>query len=445
MQIQPPPEKFLLTLLEIRNYYAPLVEEYGKLYREALANLTHVEALLSNWPVTVEVNNNGFSKEVAEEIFTVPTQESSNGNSVDVLRTAAELSQTQDNELSPLDTIKAEAFPAENQEDINSQLEETQAIVTAEENVFSDDSFDSSQTETQSDESTNTEEPTATTEEDNAVQESDTKDDSNDALTVASELAQLVTNEPLPQEDEPPVAESTKQEETSTTSNQSFYGQDIPMLDEYRSLRRIEAIEQLLQQHKGSVCHIDFVVRSLYGELEPDVWKVVKDRVQSTLTHGKRSGKWSLVPGKPGYYTIDLKLLNSKRKESSSKPSQTKSKQPQPQVKEDISPDVASKPSQTKPQKPNPHAKANLIPMKGEFKGKFLIDAISLLLEQNPRRVFDIAEVVNQLYGELSPEQLQKVRPGVLNELSRGYRSGRFSRVPEEKGLYIWDAKLLPD
>ncbi|MBD2498888.1 hypothetical protein [Nostoc sp. FACHB-280] len=197
----------------------------------------------------------------------------------------------------------------------------------------------------------------------------------------------------------------------------------------------------MLQQHKGSVCHIDFVVRSLYGELEPKAWKVVKGRVQSTLTQGRESGKWSLVPGKPGYYTIDLKLLNSKRKESSSKSSQTKSKQPQPQVKEDTSPDVASKPSQTKPQKPNPNAKANLIPMQGEFEGKFLIDAISSLLEQNPRRVFDIAEVINQLYGELPQSQLQKVRPGVLNELSRGYRSGRFSRVPEEKGLYIWDAK----
>ncbi|MCC5640028.1 hypothetical protein LC593_30205 [Nostoc sp. CHAB 5844] len=434
MQLQPPPEKFLSTLLEIRKYYAPLVEEYGKLYREALENLNHVEALLSNWPVTV-----------VEEIFTVSTQESSNGNSVDVFKTAAELSETQDNELSPVDNIKAEAFPTENQEDINWKLEETQPIVSAEENIFSEDSFDGSQAETQTDESTNTEEPTATTEEDNAAQESDTEDNTDSTPEVASELTQPSITEPSPQASELPVAESTKQEETTTTPDKSLYGQEIPMLDEYRSLRRIEAVEKLLQQHKGSVCHIDFVVRSLYGDLEPDAWKVVKDRVQSTLTHGKQSGKWSLVPGKPGYYTIDLKLLNSRRKESSSQPSQTKSKQPQPQVKEDTSPDVASQPSQTKLQKPDPHAKANLIPMKGEFKGKFVIDAISLLLEQNPRKVFDVAEVVNQLYGELPQSQLPKVRPSVLNELSRGYRSGRFSRVPQEKGLYIWDSKLLPD
>ncbi|MBD2303884.1 MULTISPECIES: hypothetical protein [Nostocales] len=445
MQIQPPPEKFLSTLLEIRNYYAPLVEEYGKLYREALDNLNHVEALLSNWPVTVEVNNNGFFREVAEEVFTVPAQESSNGNSVDVLKTATELSETQDNELSLVDNIKAEVFSTENQEDINSQLEETQLIVTAEEDVFSDDSFDSSQVETQTLEFTNTEKSAATTQEDNTAQESDIKDDSNDALTAASEIAQLDTTEPLPQEDEPPVAEFTKQEETTTTPDKSLYGQDIPMLEEYHSLRRIEAIEKLLQQHKGSVCHIDFVVRSLYGELEPKAWKVVKGRVQSTLTQGRESKKWSLVPGKPGYYTIDLKLLNNSRKGSSSKKSQTKEQKPGPQAQANLSNDSLSKPNQSQARKPSPQAKTNVIPMQGEFEGKFLIDAISLLLEQNPRRVFDVAEVVKQLYGELTPEQLQQVRPGVLNELSRGYRSGRFSRVPEEKGLYIWDSKLLPD
>ncbi len=69
-----------------------------------------------------------------------------------------------------------------------------------------------------------------------------------------------------------------------------------------------------MQKHRGTVCHIDFVVRSLYGDLEPDIFKLVKGRVQSTLTYGRESGKWSLVPGKPGSFTLDLKLLNSNRK-----------------------------------------------------------------------------------------------------------------------------------
>jgi len=420
MQIQPPPEKFLSTLLEIRNYYAPLVDKYGKLYREALDNLTHVEALLSNWPLTVEMDSNGSTHERREEILTLPEQKPSNGNPV-ASKTKPESKTSNNTKLVQVDNTTTESILAQSQEDIHSSLDEKQAATLAEENLSNGSSKNVSLDENKSDEVANAPQAQAINSEIIAKGESETKDDIDSTLEVGTELVKPMTSESSPQKDEPPVAESTKQEEITTTPDKSLYGQEIPMLEEYRSLRRIEAVEQLLHKHIGSVCHIDFIVRSLYGELEPKAWKVVKGRVQSTLTQGRESQKWSLVPGKPGYYTIDLKLLNSKRKESSSKPSQTKL------------------------QKPDPKAKANLIPMKGEFAGKFLIDAISLLLEQNPRKVFDVAEVINRLYGKLSPEQLLKVRPGVLNELSRGYRSGRFSRVPEEKGLYIWDSKLLPD
>lgn len=46
-------------------------------------------------------------------------------------------------------------------------------------------------------------------------------------------------------------------------------------------------------------------------------------------------------------------------------------------------------------------------------------------------------------YGKLDPEKIKEVKTSVLNELSRGHRTGIFSRVPEEKGVYTWDVKLL--
>lgn len=46
------------------------------------------------------------------------------------------------------------------------------------------------------------------------------------------------------------------------------------MLHEYRSLSRREAIEQLLAERIGTIVHIDLIVRSLYGELQPKVFKV---------------------------------------------------------------------------------------------------------------------------------------------------------------------------
>jgi len=212
------------------------------------------------------------------------------------------------------------------------------------------------------------------------------------------------------------VPTSKEIETQQETLEKSLLWSEIPMLPEYQSLNRTEAILKVLQKHRGTVCHIDFVVRSLYGDLEPDIFKLVKGRVQSTLTYGRESGKWSLVPGKPGSFTLDLKLLNSNRTSSFKK---------------------------SKNRKPDPQAQTNTIAMQGEFSGQFLIDALTSLLSQNPGKVFNVAEIIEELYGELDPSDVIEVKPKVLNELSRGHRTGRFSRVPEEIGLYTWDSNLL--
>ncbi|MEA5504989.1 hypothetical protein VB735_18135 [Halotia wernerae UHCC 0503] len=230
--------------------------------------------------------------------------------------------------------------------------------------------------------------------------------DEEDSLQAPLELLELSE----PQEDEQPP------ELQEQSPEKSLLWSEIPMLPQYQSLNRTEAILKVLQQHRGTVCHIDFIVRSLYGDLEPEALKVVKGRVQSSLTHGRESGKWSLIPDEPGCYTLDLKLLNSNRSRSSRK---------------------------SKNRKPSPVAQTNLIPMIGEFEGQFLIDALTCFFEQNPGKIFTVAEVIEQLYGELDAEDFREVKPKVLNELSRGHRTGRFSRVPGEIGLYTLDSKLL--
>ncbi|MBD2473004.1 hypothetical protein, partial [Nostoc sp. FACHB-145] len=413
------------------------------------------QALLSNWGLEEGAEANGTFGEPTEEILTLPVQKTINGIHSEASKTKPEVVANR-TELPKVNKITTAGISSPNQ------------VTQGEENLSNGRLPDVAPNETESDETANVESPPAINALVAAKGESDTFDETSDTQQTAPELAPNSTVEISPQASELPVAEPTKQEKTTTAPDKSLYGQDVPMLGEYQSLRRIEAVEKLLQQYKGSVCHIDFVVRSLYGELEPKAWKVVKGRVQSTLTQGREQGKWSLVPGKPGYYTIDLKLLNSKRKDSSStknqskneKPapqaqtnisaesssvsSQTQTKKTDPQAKVNVSKDVSTETSQTQKRKPSPQAKANVIPMKGEFEGKFLIDAISLLLEKNPRKVFDSGEVIERLYGKLSVEQVKQVKPAVLNELSRGFRTGRFSKVPDEKGLYIWDSKLLP-
>ncbi|GAX34444.1 hypothetical protein [Nodularia sp. NIES-3585] len=194
---------------------------------------------------------------------------------------------------------------------------------------------------------------------------------------------------------------------------------DIPMLPEYQPQSRMEAIKSLLHEHLGTVCHIDFIVRSLYGELEPPIFKVVKGRVQSSLTQGRERRVWFGIPDEPGCYTLNLSLVTSNKTKGYSQTAKYNQK------------------------KPLPTANSNVVPMLAEFEGQFLIDALSDFLEKHSGSVFSVAQIITGLFGELDEQGVREVKTKVLNELSRGYRTGRFSRVPEKIGYYTWDSKLM--
>ena len=216
---------------------------------------------------------------------------------------------------------------------------------------------------------------------------------------------------------------STLKKATSTKGkfNSKSSGTDIPMLPDYRHISRIEAIKQLLEENKGKVCHIDFVVRSLYGDLESTAFKVVKGRVHSSLTHGKEQMYWTSVPDEPGCYTLDLSLVAPPGSKSKSKKAKPKSKKP------------------LLPQK------TKKIPMLPQYEGQFLIDAISSFLEENSGKIYSVSEIIEEIYGALDEEEIRemKIRSMVLGELSRGYRIGRFARVPNKLGYYTWDLDIM--
>ena len=308
-----PPEAFLSPLLELRDYYAGLVEEYESLYSQARSQLDHVDALLSNGSCSSEVNANGAKVKMLPEFSSSPPGKDS-------------LLSVPDQTLK---STKSE-FPDSN----NLERDNSDATIT----------------------------------------------DSQD---------------------------------------QSIKVPDIPMLPEYQPQTRMEAIKSLLHKHLGTVCHIDFIVRSLYGDLDPPIFKVVKGRVQSSLTQGRERKAWWGIPDEPGCYTLNLSLVNSNKTKGYSQTGKYNRK------------------------KPLPSANTNVVPMLPEFEGQFLIDALSDFLEKHSGRVFSVADIITGLFGELDEQGVREVKTKVLNELSRGYRTGRFSRVPERIGYYTWDSKLM--
>ncbi|MBD2565395.1 MULTISPECIES: hypothetical protein [Nostoc] len=339
-----PPQKAIESLLALRDYYAPLVEEYEKLYTLAKANLTHVEALLSNWSLTEEVDNDNeeFTSEKGKNFFLFLSEESVN------------------------DDVEPITHPLLDDSQDTSTVA-TQLLDSTQQNIFT------------------------------LIQ------------AWSGEESDAATDSPFLLE--PPIETSTQQRPQD--------GTETDMLPIFQSLSRPEAIEQVLAQHIGTIVHIDFIVKMLYGELEPDAFKLIKSRVQSSLTHGLETNKWFSVPTKPGCYTLSLTLL------------------PKPETKNSSTRVKGKNKKQVLPPQPKD------IPMLKEFQGQFLIDALTTFLENNSGKVFGVSEIINRIYGELTATEIKEVKNKVLNELSRGHRTGRFTRVPEQIGFYTWDLELL--
>jgi hypothetical protein len=334
-QLEPPPGTFLSPLLELRDYYARLTEEYERLFVQARSQLDHVEALLSNWSF-------------------------SNAN----------------NQISRLATIDETPKPSQ---------EGSLLFLSPHDDISQIDSVESIQSE---------------------LKDSDNFEIESSSSAVDTEESQLPSTSPVT--------------ETLLESNDnSTRVSEVPMLPQYQAFSRMEAIKQLLQEYIGTVCHIDFIVRSLYGELEPNLFRVVKGRVQSSLTQGRERNAWVAVPEEPGCYTLDLSLIIPGNGNGSVRNVRHKKK------KSFVPP------------------KTKVVPMLRAFEGQFLIDAMTSLLEQNPGKVFSVAEVITGLYGELDSQEIREIKNKVLNELSRGHRTGRFSRVPDQIGFYTWDFNLV--
>ena len=402
--LEPPPRTLLEPLLELRDYYAALASEYERLWQTARSQVVHVEALLSNWSA---VNKRDNLTAIVETLSFAPTPVQHDPLSPKQLDRISNVDQQEpiESELADEDEQQIDADDDVEQEPIESELADE------DEQQIDDDDVE--------------QEPIESELADEDEQQIDVDDDDVEQEPIESELTDEDEQQIDLDEDSSDTEDTvltapalSQQEETQTQNNDnSIPGTDVPMLPQYQVLTRMQAIEKILRDHLGTVCHIDFIVRSLFGDLEPSVFKVVKSRVQSSLTHGKEKSYWAAFPDEPGCYTLDLNLVtpaNGKVKSKSIKP---------------------------KRKKPFLLSKAKRVPMLPEFEGKFLIDAICILLQRNSGKIFSVAEVITGLYGELNAEQLREIKTAVHNELSRGHRIGRFSRVPHKIGCYTWDLK----
>jgi hypothetical protein len=189
-----------------------------------------------------------------------------------------------------------------------------------------------------------------------------------------------------------------------------------PLLPQYQHLKKSEAVEKLMQENAGSILHVDYIIRALYGELDPEDVKAEKPRMNDSLKKGVAKGLWDKVPDSPGCYTADLKLVESKTKAKKAEGNKRQARKPNPKVTEGMLP---------------------------RYQNLSFTEAVETVVRDRSGEVLTPDVVARALYGELEGEAFTQAKTKVGKTLWSGANQGRWQSVIGKLGAYTLDLKLV--
>ncbi|AOY79679.2 hypothetical protein BJP36_06820 [Moorena producens JHB] len=178
---------------------------------------------------------------------------------------------------------------------------------------------------------------------------------------------------------------------------------------DYQEQRITEAIDRLLETHRGTILHVDYLIRELFGELDKDDIASKTSLVKSILLKGESQGLWHSVPDSPGCYTFSLQDL----------PDLLATNKPQ------------RKPAKNKARRPSP------LPKLEQLKYMTLYELVASVLREHYPQIMSAADVLDVLYPNgLDPKKKNVARKSISNTLTKGCESKGWKRV--QPGRYIW-------
>jgi hypothetical protein len=196
-----------------------------------------------------------------------------------------------------------------------------------------------------------------------------------------------------------------------------------PMLPEYQNLTKVQAVEKLLQDNQGSILHVDYIIRALYGDLDAEAIKAEKPRMYDTLSQGTDKGLWDKVPEQASCYTIDLKLVE---------PEEAEHVLPVNAKKTNSQNMVGSRRRQSLRGKPSDE----ILP---PYQRMSLTAAVENVVQEHPGEILTTEKVAKALYGDIEGRALTKAKDRIGKILWGGATQKRWQRVPGRLGCYTLD------
>ncbi|PSB29603.1 hypothetical protein [Chlorogloea sp. CCALA 695] len=354
----------------MRSHYQSIIEENDQASSSARAQLNHINALLAEQLIIQQGNNQAISLPASSV----------------------------DDELAIPESLQDSLTEAELPEVEDKQLEEIQPETQSFPDEFSTPSNSAPQNESQDD---SVEFPITTQqvmEELKSIEDEEITSSAplEDLAQEPTELEESITSEKV--ELETPV-EPTKKARKPLKQ---------PLLTQYQHLSKSEAVEKLLQEEAGNILHIDDIVRALYGELEIPTFKAEKPRLYNTLNQGIENGLWQKVPGRGGFYTVNLKQATGK---------------PEQKPPTDSGREIS--------------ALALTEALLPDYQGLKLTQAVEKVLQQNIGQAMNSEKVARVLFDEAEEDIFAAAKNKIGKALWSGANQGRWQGVPGKLGVYL--------
>ena len=178
----------------------------------------------------------------------------------------------------------------------------------------------------------------------------------------------------------------------------------VPLQTEYAHLTLEQAINRVLEESRGEVVHVDYLVRELYGSLSDSELERAKIKVEAALWQGKLRGDWDAYPDSPECYTIDLSL-----------------------------PGLAPKGAASASKSPRPPSLPTEVKMKPKYYRESFGKSVQAVLEAT-KKPMTVREVARELFEEFAPKHWEPARRVTGSALIKAYEREDIQRV--SKGEY---------
>ncbi len=197
----------------------------------------------------------------------------------------------------------------------------------------------------------------------------------------------------------------------------------LPLLAPYAHLSKIDAVGQVLQEHRDSNLNTETIIQILYGDLNAADLKAEQTRMRATLNHGARKKLWNRLEKRGGLYSLEIQ-------NSSKKKGQTKAKSSRSQKTVEKTVDPTSKPTPKQTTKKSAPGKAKAV-------GQSLMEKVINVMQAHPGKVMTSESVAQVIFGSLPSREWAAARKRISGIFSQGVRQDKWQRVSNEKGAYI--------